>query len=814
MPERPAGQRSRWHTAGCLVARVLPWVVFGVSLLWTTAFGYHFIFSRFAWYDDEGYVLLSVEQFLQGKPLYDAVYSQYGPFYYLTRQGLSAVLPGLLSHDVTRLVTLGTWLVIAALCALFVFRVTRSTPAALVTYLQGFLHLRALANEPGHPQELAILLIVTIVTLSAFWTDRRRAPWLAVASGVTVACLALTKVNLGAYLALSLLLASQSFATGAFWRTAQLLVLLACVTLPWAVMHAHLGAWAWRYAALVSLWVGALGVASFTLRSERPPAGRWFVLGGSGMLVAGAAICAGVVGQGTSPGALLDAVLIRPASFATVFSTPVRIAGQALVGAFVSLLLAAGYLVSSRAASPDGMRLRWLFWWLKLGGGVVGLAAAMSGASGAMGIGPMLLWLVLARPVGRPWSSAQWLPRAVLASAAALQTLQAYPVAESQLAWATYLLIPAMVVCVLDALDELEAVREVPAVVLRTRTWRIVEAAALVAVLLAYRPHLGGGGEAARYAAAITLSLPGAERIRLPADEAARYYWLTGNVRAHCTTVVTLPGLNSLYLWSGLAPPTGRNTTAWQLLLSRGEQQEIVDQVSRHDAACVVEYEAGVRTGGRGQAIEGDPLVRFLRMNFRTIWELDGYRFGILRSRAASSLPNYLIYGIQRFQERGAAVGIPRKFLTGAEPAAYSVWIQTDAPGVVLGCQSTPTRTGVPMAWVPVIYVGLDGRLRGQVNADRNTVLTSRRAVTDGRWHHVALVRETDRQVLWLDGVAVGSLARPAGLGGADYCQAGAGYTATWPAGNGGWLDFKGAIRDFVHWDGDGSTARIVADLP
>ena len=41
--------------------------------------GHRLVFAQFQGYDDEGYLLITVQQFLQGSPLYDDVYTQYGP---------------------------------------------------------------------------------------------------------------------------------------------------------------------------------------------------------------------------------------------------------------------------------------------------------------------------------------------------------------------------------------------------------------------------------------------------------------------------------------------------------------------------------------------------------------------------------------------------------------------------------------------------------------------------------------------------------------------------------------------------------------
>ena len=45
--------------------------------------GYWLLFTTFMVYDDEGYVLLSLKNFAAHGALYDKVYTQYGPFFYV-----------------------------------------------------------------------------------------------------------------------------------------------------------------------------------------------------------------------------------------------------------------------------------------------------------------------------------------------------------------------------------------------------------------------------------------------------------------------------------------------------------------------------------------------------------------------------------------------------------------------------------------------------------------------------------------------------------------------------------------------------------
>ena len=80
------------------------------------------LFSGFANYDDEGYLLITLRQFEATGGLYGETYSHYGPFFYLYRHvfhGLSS-LP--ITHDVTRWLTVGEWGLASLAAGAFVFQ--------------------------------------------------------------------------------------------------------------------------------------------------------------------------------------------------------------------------------------------------------------------------------------------------------------------------------------------------------------------------------------------------------------------------------------------------------------------------------------------------------------------------------------------------------------------------------------------------------------------------------------------------------------------------------------------------------------------
>ena len=57
----------------------------GAKCFWavTGLVAYLDVFSTFWQYDDEGFMMLTVKHFLDGYPLYNEIWTPYGPFYYL-----------------------------------------------------------------------------------------------------------------------------------------------------------------------------------------------------------------------------------------------------------------------------------------------------------------------------------------------------------------------------------------------------------------------------------------------------------------------------------------------------------------------------------------------------------------------------------------------------------------------------------------------------------------------------------------------------------------------------------------------------------
>src|SRR5256885_15571060 len=127
------------------------------------AYAYTFTFSQFVPYDDEGYFAVTVQHLLDGRRLYDDVPVRYGgPFFYLSRWLIYGTLRVPLVTDAVRLITIGHWLLCAALLAAVTYRLSHRRGGRLWldtnTLLTLTPPLRTPAPERSRPPGVGALL--------------------------------------------------------------------------------------------------------------------------------------------------------------------------------------------------------------------------------------------------------------------------------------------------------------------------------------------------------------------------------------------------------------------------------------------------------------------------------------------------------------------------------------------------------------------------------------------------------------------------------------------------------------------------------
>ena len=669
---------------------MLGWTAIAVATVWiSVGYIYYTIFSLFQGYDDEGFILVSLKSFFQGKPLYDEIYSSFQPGFYVLHWLVFKVCPVPLCHDSIRLLTLVFWLGAATLNGLITFRLTSSALLALLVSVVSVRCLERFANEPGHPQALACMLVLAVVALLVF-ADSIPPRLLAASLGGLVALVLLVKINIGVFVLLPVVLIFTSRRDGKISFVIKTTAAVAMMGLPVVLWRAQLSAkdapllvlclletlglvlvvmrgLAWRgVVPVVALAVVGCAVALLEMNSGSVSAlpvfsaallslsacssimmclafkedlklrsGGWtWALCAAGFVVG--SIMLFTLLRGTSFHGLADGLVWWPAKVSTSFLIRLR---SNWLGACLGV---------AGAAACYSYLYSWGHWrdrnWFRaaiilaqVSFGVVVLAEFYLRVPGSRALMPLqddlphfwmlpFAWLVAVPETG---AESTRFGRLSLLAIAVMQPLIACPVAGTQLLPASILL------CVLGAVCLGNGLRASFALAPRTfdfQWMRFAVGAVGAAVLLA--PF---GMETVKlgrqYASLTPLNLPGAARIRLTPEEVRVYHQVVAELaRPEVETFLTLPGLDSFYLWAQKDPPNGLNVSAWVILLDAQAQERIWQAAQSRRGLMVVRNRGLVRSWVGGRSVSELPLVRHIDENFKPVSTYGGYELMVRSS--------------------------------------------------------------------------------------------------------------------------------------------------------------------------------------
>ncbi len=627
-------------------------VLLAVCVVGLAVIGYWLLFTTFMVYDDEGYVLWSLHNYVTHGRLYAEVYSQYGPFFFNYHYALARLLGFAFNNETGRFLTLIHWLGAAALCATLVWRLTRSLIAMAASAALTFLYLWVMISEPSHPGGLLTLLAAIGAVGGAWAIERERPHRFVIISALAGSAMVLTKINVGAFFVLAAgawLLVNTGNDRAS--RNAAWLVALGCVAVPRALMSG-LFAENWVATYALNFSAAALALVCLVHRAHRDEHGRstWTVFVGTGLLVG--VLVAGLTGvRGTSMLELWHGVVTDPLRQPGVYRSPVQWLPGTRELALGSLAIAVWVITRVRVTGWTTVAVVVL----RLGAGLWFLAACVGLTPFTMPkfgfvYGLPLAWIMTVPLHDGPATPAE---RAHLWVAWVLvwQSLHAYPVAGSQLNWGTFLWVPVFTIGWYEALRlvaERASRLRLPVVAVGSIALAIGSGAPLGD--LAYKGYT-------RYVHSVPLDLPGAENLRLPDDTRSDLRLLCKNLQAHGNELFSFPGLFSFNIWTGKPTPTLANATHWFSLLSTDQQQAIIARLRADPRACVVVqrflvdflHAAGFATGG--------PLFDYLAANFQPALRIETYEVWVHRGRSIA------LYGTARVAS-GAADSSRRLELT------------------------------------------------------------------------------------------------------------------------------------------------------
>ena len=644
----PASHRiRRWFETNPAVGAIALYALVAIAALLA---GYWAMFNQFAYYDDQGTLLITVKAFLRGEALYREIWSVYGPFYYEIFGAFFKLTGIAITTDSTRMIVLVIWVGASLLFGLVAQRLTGYLMLGVTAMIAAFSALGVLISEPMHPQGLCVLLLGAIVLLIAS-NPKRRFVLGGAATGLLLGALILTKVNLGLFAVAALVLAAAlliEWACHRRWlRWLQALLIVAFLLMPLVILARDLNIeWVREMLILEVLATAAVLVAGGALRNRRIGADaglvRWLLAAAAGFVVAVVLILLVIVVTGPSLRDVYEGVITQAFQISDVLKVQFPFPGQALDWAIAAVAAAALAVRLQRDSSGPSI-------WSGILRAVAGVAIWLSiahiapldfgASSGNPDVIPLLLaWVAVIPPLGVEETPFKRFARMALALLAVAETLQVYPVAGSQMGIASVVFIPIGAICLADALTDLRAWTALRGRIPTARLTSIVAIAtvALAGIFALSAIVLTGASNLILYRHQTSLKLPGAEMLHLPQADEETYVGTVDFLHEYrCTTFVGYPNVPSLYLWSGIESPKPQVPNAWMNGLSHDQQQQVVDEMKASPRPCALSSGEGVDFYlPAGEAPPAEPLVEYVLNDFTPVSSVGGVQLMLPKARA------------------------------------------------------------------------------------------------------------------------------------------------------------------------------------
>ena len=627
--DRPGEGQNPWLRLShwVLVSGTLLFLTVGVIYAFTTTFG------KFRTYDDEGYFMISVQGYLEGNPLYDRVSTIYGPVYYFYEWALHKVAAIPLTNDATAGLCVAHWIFAAVILALVGFRMTRSVLLAAFIYMQATVHLESLANEPGHVQEVVVILLSIAGLVAVGGLKRHQTlPLLAVIG----TGLLFTKINVGGFFGIALALSMLCCTTGGgFVRVGVWAVTLISSIIPVLLMWTYHGeTWAKNYSSEMTLSILAVALVANTFVAGRTVRPLDWIRAATASIILSALILFGLLMTGSTLQAIWASLVSGAYKIGGNFYHPPDLEPWSSLtwDALVAAALAA--TLKRREAS---MLVPLAF--VKAIYGIMGTLVLVFNPTAQLGCLLPWAWLLI---VGTKEKDNDLFPRIFLSFLAVWQGLQAYPVAGTQVPVGTLMGVLVYSVCLWDAMRVFAGssllclpLRKVESIG-RGRWAQIGAFLALLAVFsMRWCEPVRSWQE---YQAKQPLNLPGCYYCRMAPARATEYRKLAEFLETKSDTFSIFPGLNSMYFWTDKRPPTYFIISGEGNMPTKPQQVAVVEALKRAKRSLVVLREMDWSPGQPYGELKEGPLADFVHTE---CYQVDAFaQFKILEPRRPFKTPD------------------------------------------------------------------------------------------------------------------------------------------------------------------------------
>lgn len=780
----------------CWLAVISAFVVSTYSWL------YYAMFTKFHIYDDEGYLLLTVRQFVHGGGLYEKFQSLYGPFYYFYNWIVHKIMHFPVTHNITRLQTVFEWTAVCVLSSLLVRQVTGSIILSVLVFLQMIPATYNLTNEPGHPQGILIVSIVAffVVWFSYLKNTQKRVPLLI--ASILCATVFMNKLHIGTFLFCSVVLTITCHGNvkPLLRICLKWLIPAALIVAPYMIMHRHLDTfWGSAYfcvvmGALVPVLIAVTMQSnsnSFTIR-DMMSFMLVFLTGTFLLLVF-------INSQGTSWYGILRGLIVKPFLFPTMNVDPAVFWPKSKLLALFSMGAGSIFFLTARRLEKKPFFI-WVMLFVKLCFVLAIYTALLERYYRLLNYIMPFIWLAFT-PVTCIRNVKYLLFLSVFTPFAALNAMHGYPVCGSQFQWATFLLIPLAALCLADISTAVKMRISQIRKTLQNTIKVIVYGIIPLIFIGTYIDKLLVDPKYSReqYENLISLNLPGADKIHLPADETGRYQWLTSNLNAHSDMFVSMPGYMSYYFWTNTQPPDYFTSSGWTIVYDDTEQQRVIDSLKTAGRPCVIVNQEGIDFWANpGEQLRQGPLVRYIDESFVVALMHPPFEFRVLRDRPRTGITNYLWFGaISLSGTPQDCLSCPRNMLPLDTAFTLELQFKTTKAGVLLEVQNRSDL--IPDDNQPLLYIGTDGLLYGRYPSDNGSITIHNFTVNDGQWHRVAYRCDGSRVSVYLDdSEPVHSGIQPITSDRFPILLIGNGYARNLPSAPDGWFPFSGELHDII----------------